>query len=43
MVKHFRGVQPMTQLIIFSASNAELFVVGVPTQAQVKSARFAMR
>ena len=52
--KHFRGVQPVTELIIFSAelheiaSNAELFVVGVPTQlglatqAQAKGVRFAM-
>ena len=54
--KHFRGVSlgPVTELIIFSAelheiaSNAELFVVGMPaqlglaTQAQAKGARFAM-
>jgi len=50
--KHFRGVQPVTELIIFSAelheiaSNAELFVVGVPTAhgdvATAKGARFTM-
>lgn len=52
--KHFRGVSlgPVTELIIFSAelheiaSNAELFVVGVPTAhgdvATAKGARFTM-